>query len=326
MSDIEIKDLTFSYGKEDVLKNINLKINRGELHSLLGLSGCGKTTLLRLIAGFLTPTAGTIFLGEKDITNTPPEKRNMGIVFQNYALFLHMTVAENVAYGLKVDHAEKADINKKVDEYLELVNMMDFKDRNVRELSGGQQQRVALARALARGVDVLLLDEPMSNLDISLREKMRAELRKIQQQIGITTLLITHEQSEALSISDHVSVMNHGVIEQTGAPFEIYETPKTEFVRTFVGEMNVFDKGSEWEKFTHINADGKVWVRPEHLWVDLEPQEGAVQGTILRTKYEGSTIQCVVDVSSREVKVMMLNTPTTCKFKVGDVAFISGAK
>ena len=326
MSDIEIKDLTFSYGKEDVLKNINLKINHGELHSLLGLSGCGKTTLLRLIAGFLTPTAGNIFLGEKDITNTPPEKRNMGIVFQNYALFLHMTVAENVAYGLKVDHAEKADINKKVDEYLELVNMMDFKDRNVRELSGGQQQRVALARALARGVDVLLLDEPMSNLDISLREKMRAELRKIQQQIGITTLLITHEQSEALSISDHVSVMNHGVIEQTGAPFEIYETPKTEFVRTFVGEMNVFDEGSEWEKFTHINADGKVWIRPEHLWVDLEPKEGAVQGEILRTKYEGSTIQCVVDVSGKEVKVMMLNTPTTCKFKVGDVAFISGAK
>lgn len=326
MSDIEIKNLSFSYDKENVLKNINLKINHGELHSLLGLSGCGKTTLLRLIAGFLTPNDGNIFLGEKDITNTPPEKRNMGIVFQNYALFLHMSVAENVAYGLKVDHVQKHDVDKKVDEYLELVNMMDFKDRNVRELSGGQQQRVALARALARGVDVLLLDEPMSNLDISLREKMRAELRKIQQQIGITTLLITHEQSEALSISDHVSVMNHGVIEQTGAPFEIYETPKTEFVRTFVGEMNVFEEGSEWEKFTHINADGKIWVRPEHLWLDLEPHDGAVKGTILRTKYEGATIQCVVDVSGKEVKVMILNTLTTCKFKEGDVAFISGAK
>lgn len=326
MSNIQIKDLTFSYGKEDVLKNINLDIREGELHSLLGLSGCGKTTLLRLIAGFLTPSVGSIFLGSKDITNLSPEKRNMGIVFQNYALFLHMTVEENVAYGLKVDRVEKNEVQKRVDEFLELVNMTEFKKRNVRELSGGQQQRVALARALARGVDVLLLDEPMSNLDISLREKMRAELRKIQQQIGITTLLITHEQSEALSISDRVSVMNKGVIEQTGAPSEIYETPKTEFVRTFIGEMNIFDKGSVWEKFTHVEADGKIWIRPEHLLIDLDEREGALKGIIEQTKYEGATIQCNIDVDGKDVKVMMLNTPTTCKFKVGDVAFVSGAK
>ncbi len=326
MSNIQIKDLTFSYGKEDVLKNINLDIREGELHSLLGLSGCGKTTLLRLIAGFLTPSVGSIFLGSKDITNLSPEKRNMGIVFQNYALFLHMTVEENVAYGLKVDRVEKNEVQKRVDEFLELVNMTEFKKRNVRELSGGQQQRVALARALARGVDVLLLDEPMSNLDISLREKMRAELRKIQQQIGITTLLITHEQSEALSISDRVSVMNKGVIEQTGAPSEIYETPKTEFVRTFIGEMNIFDKGSVWEKFTHVEADRKIWIRPEHLLIDLDEREGALKGIIKQTKYEGATIQCNIDVDGKDVKVMMLNTPTTWKFKVGDVAFVSGAK
>ncbi len=326
MSNIQIKDLTFSYGKEDVLKNINLDIREGELHSLLGLSGCGKTTLLRLIAGFLTPSVGSIFLGSKDITNLSPEKRNMGIVFQNYALFLHMTVEENVAYGLKVDRVKKNEVQKRVDEFLELVNMTEFKKRNVRELSGGQQQRVALARALARGVDVLLLDEPMSNLDISLREKMRAELRKIQQQIGITTLLITHEQSEALSISDRVSVMNKGVIEQTGAPSEIYETPKTEFVRTFIGEMNIFDKGSVWEKFTHVEADRKIWIRPEHLLIDLDEREGALKGIIKQTKYEGATIQCNIDVDGKDVKVMMLNTPTTCKFKVGDVAFVSGAK
>ena len=326
MSNIKIKNLTFSYGKEEVLKNINLDIREGELHSLLGLSGCGKTTLLRLIAGFLNPSVGGIFKGSKDITNLPPEKRNMGIVFQNYALFLHMTVEENVAYGLKVDHVEKNEAKKRVDDYLELVNMTEFRNRNVRELSGGQQQRVALARALARGVDVLLLDEPMSNLDISLREKMRSELRKIQQQIGITTLLITHEQSEALSISDRVSVMNHGVIEQTGAPFEIYETPATEFVRTFVGEMNTFDKDSVWNQFTHIEADDKIWIRPEHLWVDLNERDGALKGEIKRTKYEGSTIQCIINVDGKDVKVMMLNTPTTCKFKVGDVAFVSGAK
>ena len=323
MSDIRIENLNFSYGKEDVLKNINLEIEHGELHSLLGLSGCGKTTLLRLIAGFLTPSVGKIYMGSKDITSLSPEKRNMGIVFQNYALFLHMTVEENVAYGLKVDHVEKNVINKKVDEYLELVNMRDFKKRNVRELSGGQQQRVALARALARGVDVLLLDEPMSNLDISLREKMRTELRNIQQQVGITTLLITHEQSEALSISDRVSVMNHGVIEQTGAPYEIYENPKTQFVRTFVGEMNVFEKGSCLEKFNHIEADGKIWIRPEHLWLSMQESSNSLKCKIKRTKYEGATIQCVVDVDGQDVKVMMLNTPTTCKFKVGDIAFVS---
>ena len=163
MSDISIKDLTFSYGGQDVLKNINLEIKDGELHSLLGLSGCGKTTLLRLVAGFLTPTSGKIYIDGKDVTNLAPEKRSMGIVFQNYALFLHMTVAENVAYGLKVDKVSKEEVSKRVDEYLDLVNMTEFRDRNVRELSGGQQQRVALARALARGVNVLLLDEPMSN-------------------------------------------------------------------------------------------------------------------------------------------------------------------
>ncbi len=326
MSDISIKDLTFSYGGQDVLKNINLEIKDGELHSLLGLSGCGKTTLLRLVAGFLTPTSGKIYIDGKDVTNLAPEKRSMGIVFQNYALFLHMTVAENVAYGLKVDKVSKEEVSKRVDEYLDLVNMTEFRDRNVRELSGGQQQRVALARALARGVNVLLLDEPMSNLDISLREKMRAELRKIQQQIGITTLLITHEQSEALSISDTVSVMNEGVIEQTGTPYEIYETPKTEFTRTFIGEMNVFDKDSEWSNFESIEAEGKIYIRPEHLWIDLDEKEGAIKGIVKRIKYEGSVIYCVVDVDGKEVRVMMLNTRTTVHFKPGDVAWISEAK
>ncbi|WP_079536601.1 ABC transporter ATP-binding protein [Phoenicibacter congonensis] len=326
MSGIAIKDLSFSYGEADVLKNINLDIKEGEFHSLLGLSGCGKTTLLRLVAGFLTPSKGKILLDGRDITNLAPEKRNMGIVFQNYALFLHMSVAENVAYGLKVDKVPASEITKRVDEYLDLLNMSEFKNRNVRELSGGQQQRVALARALARGVDVLLLDEPMSNLDISLREKMRVELKNIQQQIGITTLLITHEQSEALSISDSVSVMNNGVIEQTGTPYEIYESPNTDFLRTFVGDMNVFDAGSQWSTFDHIDANGKVFIRPEHLVVSRDPSECAIEGIVKRVKYEGAIIQCFVEVGNQLVKVMMLNTKTACKFKPGDTAFVSEAK
>ena len=326
MSGISIKDLSFSYGEADVLKNISLDIKDGEFHSLLGLSGCGKTTLLRLVAGFLTPSEGKIFLDDRDITNLAPEKRNMGIVFQNYALFLHMSVAENVAYGLKVDKVPASEITKRVDEYLNLLNMSEFKDRNVRELSGGQQQRVALARALARGVDVLLLDEPMSNLDISLREKMRVELKNIQQQLGITTLLITHEQSEALSISDTVSVMNNGVIEQTGTPYEIYESPKTDFVRTFVGDMNVFDSDSQWAKFDHIEANEKVFIRPEHLIVNRESGEGSIGGVIRRVKYEGAVIQCFVEVDGQLIKVMMLNTKRACKFKPGDTAFVSEAK
>ena len=326
MSQIKIKNISFSYGNHAVLKDIDLTIEEGELHSLLGLSGCGKTTLLRLIAGFLAPSAGKILLDDSDITNAPPEKRRMGVVFQNYALFLHMTVEQNVAYGLRVDRLPKNEIKEKVDEYLSLVNMTDFRDRNVSELSGGQQQRVALARALVRGVDVLLLDEPMSNLDVSLREKMRAELRSLQEKLGITTLLITHEQAEALSVSDRVSVMNAGNIEQTGIPSEIYENPETPFVRDFVGEMNVFDKGSIWEKFYHLESDEKIFIRPEHLWVERDESPSSVKGTISAVKYSGPTIQLALNCSQRSVKVLMLNTPTTCKFEIGECVYISQAK
>lgn len=325
MSSITIKDLSFSYGKQDVLKNINLEIEDGKFHSLLGLSGCGKTTLLRIIAGFLTPSKGQVLLDGQDITNLVPEKRNMGVVFQNYALFLHMTVEQNVAYGLKVNHASKSEIDTKVKEYLDLVNMTEFAKKSVRDLSGGQQQRVALARALARGVNVLLLDEPMSNLDPELREKMRAELRKIQKQIGITTLLITHEQSEALSISDNISVMNNGIIEQTGAPHEIYEHPKTEFVRSFIGELNELAEGSGLEGLHTMEADGKFYVRPEHLALFKEAGEGRVEGEVTYVKYLGSSLEYQIKVGNTELKVLMLKRPTSSFFYVGDKAFVGRA-
>ena len=202
MKSIELRQINHYYGKDQALENINLTIEEGEFFTLLGPSGCGKTTILRILGGFITPSSGNIFVGDKDITNLGPEKRNMGTVFQNYALFPNMTVEENVAYGLKIKKLPKNTIKEKCDFYLELAGLTDYRKKRVDELSGGQQQRVAIARALAIEPTMLLLDEPMSNLDVALRIKMREEIREILQKIGITTLFITHDQQEALAISD----------------------------------------------------------------------------------------------------------------------------
>lgn len=205
---VVLENLSHSFGDNKVLDNINLTVDKGELFTLLGPSGCGKTTILRIISGFIDPSEGRIFIGERDITALPPEKRNIGMVFQNYALFPHMTVVENVRYGLLVKKLEKKVIDEKVDKYLDLVGMERYRQRKISELSGGQQQRVAVARALAVEPELLLLDEPMSNLDAALRDRMRDEIRELQQKLGITTIFITHDQREALSISDRIAVMN----------------------------------------------------------------------------------------------------------------------
>ena len=205
---VALENLSHSFGDNKVLDNINLTVDKGELFTLLGPSGCGKTTILRIISGFIAPSEGRIFIGERDITALPPEKRNIGMVFQNYALFPHMTVVENVRYGLLVKKLEKKVIDEKVDKYLALVGMEKYRQRKISELSGGQQQRVAVARALAVEPELLLLDEPMSNLDAALRDRMRDEIRELQQKLGITTIFITHDQREALSISDRIAVMN----------------------------------------------------------------------------------------------------------------------
>jgi putative spermidine/putrescine transport system ATP-binding protein len=242
MSYLQLKNLTASYDKEVILKNLSLEIHKGELLSLLGSSGCGKTTTLRIVSGFLKPRQGSVILNEKDITLKPPNERGFGYVFQSYALFPHLTVEENVGFGLKQRKVKSDVIKNKVAEMLELVDLKDFSMRRPKELSGGQKQRVALARAMAINPSLLLLDEPLSNLDAALRIKMRMEIRRIQQEHSITTIYVTHDQEECFSISDRVAIMNHGLIEQLAKPEEIYSSPQTQFVAKFVGFEN-FMKG-----------------------------------------------------------------------------------
>jgi putative spermidine/putrescine transport system ATP-binding protein len=220
------------------VENFNLNVERGELVSFLGPSGCGKTTTLRMIAGFETPTKGSITINGADITRVPPNRRNVGMVFQAYALFPNMTVADNIGFGLKIARKPKEQIAKRVEEMLALIHMSGLGNRYPYQLSGGQQQRVALARALAYQPQVLLLDEPLSALDAKIRVQLRQEIRSIQRALGITTIYVTHDQEEALSISDRVVVMNNAKIEQAGTPFEIYNFPKTEFTAQFVGTLN----------------------------------------------------------------------------------------
>lgn len=259
--DINLKDITVSYdGKNKVLENLNLCVEKGQLVSLLGPSGCGKTTTLRVVAGFISPNSGRFLLNDKDYTSIPVHKRNFGLVFQSYALFPHLNIFENIAFGLKMRKTSSQQIEKAVNEILETVDMTQFSKRYPRELSGGQRQRVALARALVIKPDLLLLDEPLSNLDAKLRLKMRVEIRKLQQKMGITTLFVTHDQEECFSISDKVAVMNKGVIEQYDSPETIYSKPSTEFVARFVGFDNFIDMESEGDLIYRAASDNRFKV------------------------------------------------------------------
>jgi putative spermidine/putrescine transport system ATP-binding protein len=238
MAFLELHNLNKSFGKTEAVVEFNLDIEKGELVSFLGPSGCGKTTTLRMVAGFEEPTTGTITMDGEDITNLPANKRDVGMVFQAYALFPNMTVAGNIGFGLKIAKKPPEEIQARVNEMLELIHMPGFGNRYPHQLSGGQQQRVALARALALSPEVLLLDEPLSALDAKIRVSLRAEIRAIQKEVGITAIYVTHDQEEALSISDRVVVMHQGRMEQVGPPFEIYNFPTTEFVAQFVGTLN----------------------------------------------------------------------------------------
>jgi putative spermidine/putrescine transport system ATP-binding protein len=239
MSFLELSGVQKRFGNSVAVENFDLAMEKGEFVSFLGPSGCGKTTTLRMIAGFEQPTAGVITIDGQDVTYVPPNKRNVGMVFQSYALFPNMTVADNIGFGLRVRKAPKEQIKKRVGELLEIVNLGDKGTRYPYQLSGGQQQRVALARALAYEPQVLLLDEPLSALDAKIRVALRHEIRSIQRQLGITTVYVTHDQEEALSLSDRVVVMSEGRMEQVGTPFEIYNFPATGFVASFVGTLNV---------------------------------------------------------------------------------------
>ena len=241
MAFLDIHHLQKSFGALRVVKDFSLGIEKGEFVSFLGPSGCGKTTVLRMVAGFETPTSGAIRIDGRDVTGLPANRRKMGMVFQAYALFPNLTVADNIGFGLKVAGEDKASISKRVAEMLTLIGLPQLGDRYPFQLSGGQQQRVALARALAPRPQVLLLDEPLSALDAKIRVSLREEIRRIQQELGITTIFVTHDQEEALSISDRIVVMHQGVADQVGAPFEIYNRPATRFVAEFVGTLNLVD-------------------------------------------------------------------------------------
>ena len=243
MSKITIQNAKKQYGNTTVIEGLNLEIRDGELFTLLGPSGCGKTTLLRMIAGFNSIEGGDFYFNEERINDKEPSKRNIGMVFQNYAIFPHMTVAKNVAYGLKNRKTPKDEIARETDRFLEMMQIKQYADRLPENLSGGQQQRVALARALVIEPSVLLFDEPLSNLDAKLRVSMRTEIRRIQQEVGITAIYVTHDQSEAMALSDRIIIMRSGVVEQMGSPQEIYYHPVNEFVADFIGEAN-FLKGT----------------------------------------------------------------------------------
>jgi iron(III) transport system ATP-binding protein len=238
---VTIDRVSFGYGATPVLDDVSLDVTRGELFAFLGPSGSGKTTLLRLIAGFGTPAAGCILVGERDVTRLAPWSRNVGMVFQSYALWPHMTVAKNVAFGLERRRFARAEIARKVADALALVGLTAFADRRPMQLSGGQQQRVALARTLVIEPEVLLLDEPLSNLDAKLRVEMRAELRRLQRKLGITAIYVTHDQEEANAIADRIAVLSEGRIQQIGTPVELYDRPANRFVATFLGTVNLID-------------------------------------------------------------------------------------
>ena len=268
MSYLEIKNVNKFYGKFHALKNVSLNIEKGEFISFLGPSGCGKTTLLRTISGLEELNSGHIFLKGKDISNLHPSKRNFSIVFQSYALFPNMTVWENIAYGLENKKVPKDIIKNKVLEVLEMVGLAGISGKYPNEMSGGQQQRVALARAIALEPDVLLLDEPLSALDAKVREKLRNDIKMLQKKLNLTTIMVTHDQEEALSVSDKIMVMESGKIMQVGTPREIYEKPQSLFVADFIGKINFLNDGSS--------------IRPEHIKIVSEVDTESENKTIMR--------------------------------------------
>ena len=282
-SDVTLRDVTKKFGEVTAVRQISLDIPSGEFFSLLGPSGCGKTTTLRMIAGFEQPTFGEIFIKGQPVAGIPAYKRPVNTVFQNYALFPHMTVAENVAFGLQMKKVSKDEINQRVQESLELVQLPNMGDRKPKQLSGGQQQRVALARALINRPQVLLLDEPLGALDLKLRKAMQLELKQIQSEIGITFIYVTHDQEEALTMSDRIAVMDHGLVQQVGTPREIYEHPQNRFVADFIGETNFVDGRVAAENgFVIVNvdevalcgtADGRTLKPEQAVTVAIRPEK-----------------------------------------------------
>lgn len=319
-----LKDLKKTFGKGDsavtAVNAINLNVKEGELITLLGPSGCGKTTTLRMIAGFQTPTSGDILIDGESVNTLPPNKRPTAMVFQNYALFPHLTVRENIAFGLKTRGENKEEIIRKVDEIMNLIGLNGLADRQPRELSGGQQQRVSLARAMIMEPKVLLFDEPLSNLDAKLRVSTRLEIRKLQQRVGITSVYVTHDQEEAMTLSDKVIVMKDGMIQQIGSPSEIYSHPCNRFVAGFIGKANFLDAtikdikneqlildfmgkeiiAPQWDKSFKTGDAVVIVARPESIIIN-EPSKKHIEGNVINSVYFGSQMLYEVKISDEQV-------------------------
>ncbi|QVQ37175.1 ABC transporter ATP-binding protein [Pseudochrobactrum algeriensis] len=322
MSFLNLKQVSKIYGKFTAVKDFDLAVEKGEFISLLGPSGCGKTTTLQMIAGLVTPSSGSVTLDGRDITYTAPAQRQLGVVFQSYALFPHMTVAQNVSFGLEMRKVPKAERDERVKETLALVHLSALADRYPREMSGGQRQRVAIARALVINPPVLLLDEPLSNLDAQLREEMQFELRRIQRAVGITTIMVTHDQAEALSISDRIVVMEKGNITQVDMPYKLYEHPRNDFISNFVGKSNFLSAQVEADMLAIENTAIRfkpeqavsgdrvsLFIRPEKLNL-TNAGAGHVDGTVATRYFMGSQWFVTVTTPAGQLSVSLPNVGT----------------
>jgi iron(III) transport system ATP-binding protein len=300
---LSVKNISKEFGTQKALDNVNFELSKGEFFSLLGPSGCGKTTLLRIIAGLEFPSSGVIELNGKDSSGLPPQKRNVGVVFQNYALFPNMTVFQNVAYGLEVRKFSPVKIRERVSEVLEKVRISHKTNSNVTMLSGGEQQRVSLARVIVTEPDLLLFDEPLSNLDYALRLEARNEIKRLQRDIGITSVYVTHDQSEALALSDRIAVMNSGKVIQIGTPEEVYLKPAERFIAEFIGHSNFFNT-EEAEKYFSIKIgnDETLSVFPEEI--ELSSGNGMDECRVTDAQFAGAFAEYVIDCEGREVKVL----------------------
>lgn len=340
MAYMTLSNISKVYGTTTAVEDFNLEVAKGEFVSFLGPSGCGKTTTLRMIAGFEMPTTGNITLDNEDITYQSPNQRNVGMVFQSYALFPNMNIGQNIAFGLQTRKMAEKDIKKKVDDMLELVHLEEHINKYPYQLSGGQQQRIALARALAINPRVLLLDEPLSALDAKIRVELRLEIRRIQQTMGITTIYVTHDQEEALMLSDRVVVMSHGHMEQVGNPTEIYNYPSTEFVAQFVGQLNMLpvtqvdypagtcELSGQKIKFDSsfkraVSEKPRLAIRPEEVQVGAGEGRNSLTGRVDTVMFLGAVIRFRINVSGTLLSADLFNERNLTLPRVGDEVVIS---
>ena len=297
---LSLKNISKKYKDKEILKNISFDIKEGELMCILGPSGCGKTTLLNIIGGFISDFSGDVLLSDENINNIPPEKREIATVFQSYGLFTHKNVIDNVSYGLKLLKIDKNTRENRAKEMLEKVGLASYEKKKIKELSGGEQQRVAIARSMVLNPKLLLLDEPLSNLDVHLRDVMRKEIKKIQKQFGVTMIIVTHDQEDAFKLADRVIVINEGHIEQIGTPEELYKEPKNNFISSFIGENNIIDEN--------------LVIRPEEISIKLD---SSGEGKVVDVTYLGATVEYLVETPDRNT-LKVLTMSTVERFNNGD--------